>query len=814
VGGGRVALYLSGDLTVGGSGSGSATLLYSGLRPSSLALSGTITLQRDLTVNVVDGTTAAGDSAMIDITGTVDDAAGSFGLVKIGNGTLRLAAGNTFSSGTTVRKGILTLAADSALGDSTAALTLDGGCFHPTASIGSARDLSFGTNGGSIRVESPQVFESSGTVTWGSGLTTFFGSGTTILSGSSSGGGGDLTIGEHIAFASSSFTPLATAGHTLSLRGTVALPAGNLKMVKSAVLELGSGNLTRAIGTSAGEVQLPTAEAAGFAAHGADRAVNFGGAGAPVVWGQQSPPFLFQAVPGDDYGDLILGGATATHTLDFQNPIELDTGVGTFFSRNLIVPDGPAALDARISGGISQSADPNLSFTSLDLEVAGTLEISGPLNGEIQLTKSGAGTAILSGTNARSGGISIDEGTLVVAGDPSWNTPEDIFVGSGAELDVSAMTGPIDVAASGGIYLDGTLTGDVATTGYFDGRGMVDGDLRLLPGGYAYPANQGFLHITGDFTQDAASTLDFYVQGLVPDTEFNRMRVGGTVTLAGDLSLFSNGSLVVGDSLVLIHNDGVDPISGTFSGLPEGGVVPIDGVLAFQVTYLANGDGGAVGNDFGVTVVLDTFSSDLSVYADAPVAVDLNGDIHLVYTIDSPGPGTVSDGILKITLPANATFSGSTPAGTIDAGVLSIPLPSLAPSTSTAVDVHLTAPGFSAAVVVEAEVTSVATPDSFDFNNFYYSTPAVLPGGGPVLTGFTRNETTGQLEFGIETIEGVTYILESSTDLGLTGWSYEEYIYGDGLPYEVQVPMDEPREFFRFRIEPNNGSGGGGETIE
>jgi autotransporter-associated beta strand protein len=802
---------MSGDLTVGGSGSGNATLLYSGIRPSSLELSGTITLQRDLTIDVVDGTTAEGDSAMIDITGTVDDAAGSFGLVKVGNGTLRLASGNTFSGGTTVGKGILSIAADSALGDSTAALTIDGGCFHPTASISTARDLSFGSGGGSVRVVSPTQYESSGLVTWGSGLTTFFGTGTTILSGSSSGGGGDLTIGEHIAFAASSFTPLATAGHTLSLRGTVALPAGNLKMVKSAVLELGSGNLTRAIGTSAGEVQLPTAEAAGFAAHGADRAVNFGGAGAPVVWGQQSPPFLFQSVSGDDYGDLILGSATGTHTLDFQNPIELDTGVGTFFSRNLIVPDGPAAIDARISGGISQSADPNLTFTSLDLEVEGTLDISGPMSGEIGIDKLGAGTAILSGTNSFFGDRAVYEGTLQIAGNASWGTPQYVYVEAGATLDASAMTAPITIAADEFISIYGSLLGDVATPGYFEGNGMVDGNVHAQAGAYVYPDFNGMLHLTGDFTLDATAFLDFYFDNLVPQTGFNRMRVGGTVNLAGELYISASPTLVLNDSAVLILNDGSDPIVGTFAGLPEGAGVPIGNGLALQVTYLANGDGGAVGNDFGVTVVPDTFSTDLALSVDAPLAVDFLSNFTVTYTVENFGPSDSTGSTLDIPLPGNAVFVGSTPAGTVNAGILTIPVPAVTASSTTTITVQLTAPATEAAILVEPVLTANGI-DGDGFNNGAPSVTAVMSGGCLTLASFVVDDLNDQLSLGIDTIPGVSYVLQRST--GLDAWDDYWFFEGDGEVQEFFIPMTEPREFFRFNLVPNSGGGGGGETIE
>ena len=797
---------MTGDLTVGGSGSGSATLLYSGPRPSSLALSGTITLQRNLTVDVVNGTTADGDSAMIDLTGTVDDAAGSFGLVKIGNGTLRLASGNTFSGGTTVQKGILTIAADSALGDSTAALTLDGGAFHPTASISSARDLSFGAGGGSIRVVSPVQFESSGTVTWGSGLTTFFGSGTTILSGGSSGGGGDLAVGEHIGFAPLGFTALPTLGHTLSLRGTTTLPSGNLKLGRGAVLELGSGNFTRPLGTGPGEVHLPANDGAGFAAHGADRVVNLGGASDPVIWGQSSPAFLHLS---GSVGDLILGSSTATHTLDFQNPIELNHGGSSFF-RDLVVRNGSAAIDARISGGISQSADPNSTFTSLDLEVDGTLEITGPMTGEIGLDMVGSGTVILSGTNTRTGNIYVDSGTLVFANDASWSGPQSISVEVGAELDVSALSAPIGAASFFSFNLNGTVTGDIATPTYLDGTGTVDGDLTMLAGATLYPDFSGTLHVTEDFTLESSALVDIYIDGPVPETNYNRMRVEGAVNLAGELSISYWGGLPeeFGDTLVLILNDGTDPINGSFAGLPEGAAIPLGGGLAFQVTYLANGDGGAVANDFGVTLVPDTFSVDLALFANAPLAVDLGDPITIAYSIINLGAQAANGVEFSVTLPANATFNSSFPSGTVDQGVLTIPLADLDPSSFAFVTLSFTAPAVETAVLVEPLV-STSGSDLDPLNNGSPTVTAVLAGGCPVLNSFEVDPVNGEITLGIDTISGVTYVLQTSLELEF--WSDYWYFEGDGIPAEFTLPMDEERKFFRFEIAPYSGGGGGGE---
>jgi hypothetical protein len=67
---------------------------------------------------------------------------------------------------------------------------------------------------------------------------------------------------------------------------------------------------------------------------------------------------------------------------------------------------------------------------------------------------------------------------------------------------------------------------------------------------------------------------------------------GAMIELIGDTS----GTLAQGLVLTLISNTSADPISGTFSNLPDGSIVTING-NNFQVSY----SGG--GNDLTLTVV-------------------------------------------------------------------------------------------------------------------------------------------------------------------------------------------------------------------
>lgn len=806
-----------GDFTIGGSGSGMVTLTYSAPKPQQLELSGNFDLQRDLTLNVVNGSIYPGDSATLLLSGTIDDGAGTWNLFKTGDGTLALAAGNTFGGSTTVSRGLLAIPADSALGNGSAALTLDGGGLLATGSFASSRNLVFGSGGGAIRVNAPHVQEWNGNVAWSGGPSSFDGSGTTILSGTTSGGGGDLLLGEPVLFAAPGGLGSIATFHTLSLRGPAALPAGNLQFDHFAVLELGNGNFTRALGSGPGEVQLATARGGGWAAHGADRSVNLGGTGAPVVWGQRqgSPAFLAEF---GSTGYLVLGSPTATHTVDFQNPIEMNDGSSSFSTRRIFTRNGSAAIDGRISGDLSNS--PPAFGGSLNFEGDGTLEISGDLVGSMFLLQNDLGTTRLSGDNSQLlGTLIVNEGRLVIGSNNSLGQLIELQVEGPALLDASAMTVPVTVTLGNNISVDGTILGDVkvaASFGSLGGVGTIDGDLSTQVSSSVNLQTGGQLHVTGNLDLAELSSLDFSVENVTPRTGYTQMRVGGTVNLDGELSIFPDFDFMPPDgftgTLVLILNDGSDPINGTFAGYEEGDVYSVGGPYAFKVTYLANGDGGPVGNDFGVTVVEDGLSTDLGVsIPNPPLAVVPGAPVIIQYRVQNFGPNDSTGGSFVIPqLPANAPLVDFPLNGdlvTLPGGLI-IPLPPLAMSGIVNITLEFDAPNAEAAVIVVAEVSGSGN-DGSSLNNRVESRTAVLAGGAPVVSVFEVNAANDRLTFGIDTLDGITYLLENTIDL--QDWDDYLEFEGDGLLQQFVLPMDFPREFFRLRILPYTEGGGGEE---
>lgn len=795
------------DLT----GSGDATFTSSASAPNTLTLGGNIDTSQKLIFDVVNGTVADNTSATLSVSGVIADGAGTIGIVKRGNGLLKLAAGNTYSGSTTIEKGTVAITADSALGDSTAPLIIDGGCLQTTFNPVLGRNLSFTANGGTLR--SFTTLEIPGQVDWGSGTVGFIGFGRTILSGTTAASSANLQLGTPTPFATAS-TGYIFGDSTLSLRGTAALPSGNLAFDKMAVLELGNSDFTRSLGSGPGQVNLATALGGGWAAVGADRIVNIGGASIPLVWGTAAQQFLYRNVVGSSkIGQLVLGSFSATHTVDFQNPLVFPNDSSFTITRQVTCWNGEAAIDGKISGDISMSNPAKYGYFSATGD--GTLEISGALLEKFGFTQNGQGTTILSGNNTGlSLGLTVFMGKLVIANDTALGTSNSILVFDG-ELDVSAVTVPAKTRAGGQIQLfsTGTIRGDVELNSSLIGNGTITGDVTVPAASFLKPDLGGTLQIGGDLNLQSSGDLKVDINGLLPETDHTRLRVTGTVNLAGNLVVANALSLVENDSVVLLLNDGTDAIVGTFAGLPEGAGIPLGNGLVMQVTYLANGDGGSVGNDFGITVVAEQVNSDINLHAAASVAVDLGGDILVSYVIQSPGPGEVNDAVLDVTLPPNATLATTLEAGwSINSGILSVPLPVLGVPDTALIDLHFTAPLVTSSVVLAAHVHS--TVDLNELNNHYTTTTAVLPGGSPVITGFTRSATTGGLEFGIDTISGVRYVFESSVDLGETGWEIIETIDGDGNPYMTEQATDDPsgKDFFRFRIVPNDSTSGGGTS--
>lgn len=774
-------------------GNGEALLLYAAPSPQKLSLTGNVLLEgNSLTVEVTEGTRDPASSAILEINGKISETSGATaGLIKRGNGVLKLATDNTFTGESFIRKGTLSIASASALGSESATLHFDGGNLLTSASFSMARGLRFTFAGGTISPAASTILDLTGPVTWSGSTSSVAGQGMTIVSGPTSGTGA-LWLGRQLNFAPENGT--APQGQVLSIRGSSSLPLGNLLISQAAILELGNGDFTRSLGTGANQVQLPTKAGAGWAAFGADRAVNLGGAGQTLGWGQGAH-FLSENVAETGWvtGPLILGSSTGTHTVDFQNGLLLGVGPAGSIYR-LLVKNGPAETDAKISGDLLGADVPVSPALIIDNE--GKLEINGDLS-RIGLVKTNSGDAFLKGDIQDFTSIEVQQGGLFLY--PATHPSEDasFSISEGAILNASALQGtPSPQPFSSGV-LAGTYTGNLTGIHDLSAGGTITGDASIASGGSLSLMEGKTFAVGGDLNLPPSGTCNLIVKGSGA-AQLSRMRVEGAVHLAGSLNLGIPAGLALGNSFAFLLNGGDEPIQGNFANLPEGGVIPINGGMALKITYQANGDGGAVPNDVGFTVV-EEILPDLSLAGTLKQEVVAPGEsVTLTYRLSNLGTSTIAGGELQVTLPTGSAYVSSSPAASPEGYVLTFPMTSLAAGEQREVSINLTAPISGGPATINAAWSSTA-PDSYPANDSSRNTLIVIPGGILAMSHFERAPSDGTTTLAINTFIGLKYRLQFSENL--FQWDTLEEFDGNGEVITKQVTTTEEKGFFRFMTE-------------
>ncbi|MBY4897138.1 autotransporter-associated beta strand repeat-containing protein [Cupriavidus sp. AU9028] len=159
-------------------------------------------------VRVGDGTTdGAGYTATI-----ASDLSGTSELAKTDLGTLVLEGTNTYTGGTRIDGGTVSIAADANLGDAAGGLTLNGGTLQTTADLSSGRAVTLAGNG-TIATAGGTTAELAGAVA-GAGALTKDGAGTLALGGDAAHTGGTTIAAGTLQ--------VGTGGTTGSLAGDVA----------------------------------------------------------------------------------------------------------------------------------------------------------------------------------------------------------------------------------------------------------------------------------------------------------------------------------------------------------------------------------------------------------------------------------------------------------------------------------------------------------------------------------------------------------------------------------------------------------------
>jgi fibronectin-binding autotransporter adhesin len=246
-------------------------------------------------------------------------------------------------------------------------------------------------------------------------------------------------VGRWILGGANSYTGTTTvSGGVLQLNNASALGGGNLTL-NGGILGLGAADLTRSLGTGAGQVQITSTVVSGFAAYGGTRAVNLG---ASVSW-------TVGGFFASGSNTMALSHTTATGTLDFQSAIDLSG-----FPRTFDVANGSADIDAKLSGTISG--------------VAGVSAAT--------LIKAGLGTLELTADNSYTGLTNVSAGTLIINGNQSLAVGAVSVTG---KLTGSGTVGGATTINSAGIHNAGnpTVDGGVGTQAFSSSLNYANGSI-------------------------------------------------------------------------------------------------------------------------------------------------------------------------------------------------------------------------------------------------------------------------------------------------------------------------------------------------
>jgi autotransporter-associated beta strand protein len=219
----------------------------------------------------------------------------------------------------------------------------------------------------------------------------------------------------------------------------------------------------------------------------------------------------------------------------------------TIASSGLFDLNGISETVGSLSGAGRVEVGPN----NLDVGRNGaSTTYSGEIIGSGALTKTGLGTLTLTGTNSNTGLTLVAGGALLVNGSQPFS--------------------PVSVSS-------GTL----------GGTGVVG---NISAAGNVAPGVSPGLLTCSNLTLAVNGELFVELNGPLPGSEYDQLFVRGAVTLNNNTLHVSIGAPPAeGDRFTIILNDGNDPVTGTFAGLPNGSVLTVNNTR-FHVLYDSGGN--------------------------------------------------------------------------------------------------------------------------------------------------------------------------------------------------------------------------------
>ncbi|MCY2987135.1 MAG: autotransporter-associated beta strand repeat-containing protein, partial [Planctomycetota bacterium] len=543
----------------------------------------------DTTAGASTLTVGLGDASSTFV-GQMINSSGLLTLAKTGSGLLTLSGSNSYSGGTLLNAGTLSIGADVNLGDLGGNLTMtNNATLRFTATLGTSRNVVLGVGGGRVDVPGAITVTAGGVIS-GTGRLTKVGQGTwepTTLNTYT--GGTYLHEGTIIQRAPRNLGPQPVSNDPFSNylyvdNGAKVLVDATYSAFPGRGLYIGDGGAV--YGETAGQTNFRQGPMVN--SPGTTGGLTIDSLGIQGLGGDNTFTGKVTVLRGElsISRDVNLGNATNVVILKPGAELEIADGrdnwggvspfptgngamvPGTFTTNRTITLDGGEALIGVLNTTSSGwSVNPTPVGYPLPPHV-NTFTVASSIIGTGALNKMGPGSLTLTAFNTYTGTTTITDGTLLV------NGPD-------GRIGVTALAGGI-LSGNGTV---GAIT--MNTTGTVSpGNGTGNGT-----------GSTGILH-SGTVTWNANTAFRVEVNGNTPGTDHDQLQVAGNVSL-GDATLTLSRAVNYVPTgtgvLVIIDNDGSDVVGGTFQGLAEGAAVtlPGDAFPVFTISYVG-GDGNDV----------------------------------------------------------------------------------------------------------------------------------------------------------------------------------------------------------------------------